>query len=57
MQLMVKPTLECQFRCDFCSAANYQHNKQQADNLSALLSEIKKMPSGTHGREACLPGQ
>ena len=42
MQLMVKPTLECQFRCDFCSAANYQHDKQQADNLSALLSEIKK---------------
>lgn len=39
MQLMIKSTLACQFKCTFCSAAKY-HEQQ---NLNMLLDEICKI--------------
>lgn len=36
---MIKPTLACQFKCDFCSAAKYKSSK----NLQSFLTEIRKI--------------
>lgn len=36
MQLMIKPTLACQFKCDFCSAACYKQT-----NLTQLPNKLK----------------
>lgn len=42
MQLMIKPTLACQFKCDFCSAACYKQTSIRK-TTPELLANIKKI--------------